>query len=794
MEHPGASARWPKTYLAQLVLALAAYFVAGKLGQATTAIRSNNLGPVWPAYGVALALVILYGYRIWPAVAAGAFLIAFLSPVGAGAALGQATAATLAVLTGAFVLDHLVGFDRSMGHLRDALWLVLLGGFGSALISSSLGTLTLYAAHVTPYTGIASGWLVYWLGDSTGVLLVTPLLLTLPGISRKRNRHESLELALLILSVTVSSLIVFEGKLFPSVNLNFLAFGVLPFIMWSAIRMGTGVTSLSVFIVATIATLETAFGSGPLAGNSQLVNAILLDIFFAVVAITGLTLAGAITERKEAERTRERLVREQSAAEARLRLASIIESSDDAIIGARIDGTITDWNKGAEQLFGYVHAEIIGKSVKSILANTAPPELAKIFENLNNVAAINRFDSLCRKKDGTSFDAAVRVSPILDAAGRSAGGSVSVRDITVRKREQSILRESEARFRLVADTAPVLIWMSGPDKLCTYFNKPWLDFTGQTFESQLGNGWADRVHPDDLNHCLATYNHCFDQRETFRMEYRLQRYDGEYRWMLDRGVPRCDLDGSFAGYIGSCIDVTENKLAETSIATVNRKLIEAQEKERTRIARELHDDINQRLALLAVEIEQSMSDTPASPAGFRRTSLSRRISEISADIQAISHDLHSSKMDHLGVLVAMRSFCKELAQQQGLTIDFIHDNLPPALSNTVSLTLFRILQESLHNALKHSEAREVKVELGCASSEVYLRVSDAGIGFDPESKSSQAGLGLVSMRERVRLINGKIEINSKPMGGTSIYVRVPLNSAEQERGPGDEVTDRKKVS
>jgi signal transduction histidine kinase len=235
-------------------------------------------------------------------------------------------------------------------------------------------------------------------------------------------------------------------------------------------------------------------------------------------------------------------------------------------------------------------------------------------------------------------------------------------------------------------------------------------------------------------------------------------------------------------------------LAETSIATVNRKLIEAQEKERTRIARELHDDINQRLALLAVEIEQSMSDTPASPAVFRRTSLSRRISEISADIQAISHDLHSSKMDHLGVLVAMRSFCKELAQQQGLTIDFIHTNLPPALSNTVSLTLFRILQESLHNALKHSEAREVKVELGCASSEVYLRVSDSGIGFDPESKSSQAGLGLVSMRERVRLINGKIEINSKPMGGTSIYVRVPLNSAEQVRDPGDEVTDRKKVS
>src|SRR5882724_9746067 len=202
MEHPGPPRR-PKTYLAELALALAAYFVAGKLGQATTAIRSNNLGPVWPAYGVALALVILYGSRIWPAVAAGAFLVAFLSPVGAAAALGQAAAATLAVLTGAYLLDRLVGVEQSMSRLRDALWLVAVGAFGSAMISSPRGTLTLYAAHVTPYTGIASGWLVYWLGDSTGVLLVTPLLLTLPNTLGSRNRRESLELILLILCVTV---------------------------------------------------------------------------------------------------------------------------------------------------------------------------------------------------------------------------------------------------------------------------------------------------------------------------------------------------------------------------------------------------------------------------------------------------------------------------------------------------------------------------------------------------------------------------------------------------------------
>jgi PAS domain S-box-containing protein len=121
------------------------------------------------------------------------------------------------------------------------------------------------------------------------------------------------------------------------------------------------------------------------------------------------------------------------------------------------------------------------------------------------------------------------------------------------------LRESEERFRLMADTAPVMIWMSGPDKLCTYFNKHWLDFTGRPLQRELGEGWSEGVHHDDLERCLNTYVRAFDARETFRMEYRLRRFDGEYRWVLDAGVPRYRLDGVFEGYIGSCIDVTDRK-------------------------------------------------------------------------------------------------------------------------------------------------------------------------------------------------------------------------------------------
>ena len=349
-----------------------------------------------------------------------------------------------------------------------------------------------------------------------------------------------------------------------------------------------------------------------------------------------------------------------------------------------------------------------------------------------------------------------------------------------RKKTEAELRESEERFRLVANAAPVMIWMSGPDRLRNYFNHTWLEFTGRSLEQECGNGWADGVHKEDVERCLDVYRGPFDRRESFQTEYRLRRHDGEYRWLFDLGVPRFNTDGSFAGYIGSCLDVTDRRLAEAALSTVNRRLIEAHEEERTWIARELHDDINQRLALSAVKLGALTQECPIPPEIRNRTDdIKEQIASLGRDIQALAHRLHSSKLEYLGLESAAAGFCRELSEQHKIKIDFRADGVPNDLSKEVSLCFFRVLQEALQNAVKHSGSEQFEVKLYRSANDIHLRVTDSGVGFDSEEAMRGRGLGITSMRERLKLVDGQLSIDSKPQQGATIHARAPLGTKKR---------------
>jgi PAS domain S-box-containing protein len=474
-----------------------------------------------------------------------------------------------------------------------------------------------------------------------------------------------------------------------------------------------------------------------------------------------------VTERKRAE-------------EARFRHAAIVESSDDAIISKDLNGVIQSWNTGAQRIFGYSEAEVLGKPVTIIIPPELRDEETEILHRLQSGKRIEHYETVRVTKEGKPVNVSLTIAPVRDLAGRIVGATKIARDITESKRAESALRESEERFRLLANDAPVMIWMAGTDKLCNYFNRTWLEFTGRPLEMELGNGWVEGVHAEDFDRCLQSYVQAFDRRKPFIMEYRLRRHDGDYRWVLDTGVPRFTTDGTFAGYIGSCIDVTDHKLAEEALSGLSRKLMEAHEEERTWIARELHDDVGQRMALLTIELERLGQVPPSAAAEMRSRvqELCKRVMDLGKDISAISHRLHSSKLEYLGITAAAAGFCKELAGQHKVEIDLSSEGIPEGLPYEIALCLFRVLQEALHNAVKYAEVRHFTVALRGTGDAVELEVIDTGIGFDPEAAMRSHGLGLISMQERLSLVKGEIAIESKSGGGTRVRARVPFKAGD----------------
>lgn len=247
------------------------------------------------------------------------------------------------------------------------------------------------------------------------------------------------------------------------------------------------------------------------------------------------------------------------------------------------------------------------------------------------------------------------------------------------------------------------------------------------------------------------------------------------RWLRMPVTPRRDGGG---GAIVSYDDITEKKLAEERMLELSRQLIMAQESERTRIACELHDDLNQRLALLSLEIEQLGRQLPGSADELRRRTheLLAGIHSISTDIHRIAHQLHPSKLDALGLEAALSGLCNEISTCQVLRVVFVHCNVPESLPKDIALCLFRITQEALYNVIKHSGAREAWVELTASPQTIQLRIADAGAGFDLETVKKKSGLGLISMQERIRLVGGEISIKSQPLRGTQIDVQIPLSA------------------
>lgn len=490
------------------------------------------------------------------------------------------------------------------------------------------------------------------------------------------------------------------------------------------------------------------------------------DLQGAVVSLRGTVQD--ITDRKRIE-------------EATGLLSAIVASSEDAIISKTLDGVITSWNAGAQRLFGYSAEEAIGQHITLVIPEERQSEEADILDRLRRGQLVDHFHTIRRRKDGTLLDVSLSISPVRDSSGQIIGASKVARDITAQKRAERELRESEQRFRVITDASPIMVWMSGTDKLCYYFNKGWLDFVGRTLEQELGNGWAENLHPEDFDRCLQIYVSNFDARRPFEMEYRMRHHTGQYRWILDRGVPRYSADGTFEGYVGGCLDIHYQKEAaeKVRIADETVRLMKIQDEERRRIARELHDSAGQTLTVLGLGLAQLVqtAEVTAPDLAKEGKKIEEVVQQLSREIRTTSYLLHPPLLDELGLVSALNWYVDGLSQRSGIVVNLDMADGLGRLPSDMELAIFRLVQECLTNIHRHSGSKTADIRMFLKDESLHVDVSDRGKGIPPERlaeiRSGGSGVGIRGMQERLRQFGGAMTIDATS-SGTRVLAVVPI--------------------
>lgn len=796
-----------KRYFSSLVTVgslTAAYFYAGKLGLAMAFVHPSATS-VWPPAGIALAAVLFLGYWVWPAILLGAFLVNITTEGSVATSLGIASGNTLEALLGALLVHRFAKGCNAFDRAEDFFKFFVLAGMASTALSATVGVTSLALGGFARWDHYLAIWLTWWSGDMVSDLIVAPLLLIWFKKPVPRWQLGSmLEAVSLLVVLFLIGQVVFGGWISdPDLKYYLQEFLCVPPLLWAAFRFGQHGAATASFIMSALAIWGTLNGFGPFAMRDVLAITnpsdalVLLQLFMGSLALTGLIVASVLSQRGREEE----------------KFQLTVESAPNAMIMANHEGRIILVNKQTERLFGYTKGELLGQSIDILVPQRYRErhgEYRGAFLRQPTVRPMGAGRDLYGlRKDGGEVPVEIGLNPVPTEEGLAVLASVV--DITERKRAEKEVRESEEKFRVIAETMPDILCTFRPDGWCDYANQRFYEYTGMTPGSADGFGWTTALHPEEVERAETKWTASVRIGAPIEIRCRLRSVNGKYRWFIGRTQPVRDAQGQILKWFCAWTDIDGLIRAEGVLrATAQRYRKVAKEREEQLIASDrlvsvgelaasLAHEFNNPLQIITGFTQDLLTETKASDSRHQSLKIieeaAGRCKKTISELLDLARPAPASKqiIDFAGVIRKSIDLISVHLKQGGVEIEVeIAPGLPqiyadPQQLEQVLLNLFFNAREAMSSGGTLTIRAAVRSMDRATSSdnEIMIEVSDTGTGIDADDlphifrpffttkKGGGMGLGLSVCESIIKNHDGSIAIESTRGEGTTFFVYLP---------------------
>jgi len=758
----------------------AAYIFCAVVGNHLSA-RGGAFITFWLPAGLYLAVLLLNPTRHWPWLALAALTANLVFDLLHGTKflviLFFYCANTIQALTGAWLVRKFVAERPTLATLKEFSGLVGCAAIFSAMLGAVIGSATLI--HFGFSHSFGQSWKIWWGSNAMAILVLTPFILVwFPKSNRAGNvfspprKIAEAVLLFLGLSLYVWYLLASDkGIMSPNKSL------AIPFLLWAGLRFGPrGATAASFFLSLALAFFTTQFSIGLTPAQIATGDYIFpLQTVLAMASLVALIPAIVISERN-------RTLSELSESEERFK--NLSEAAFEGIFISE-DGRILDANDQGLKMFGYERGEMIGKQIIGLVA----PESRALVAEAVRTGSETIYGHQLVRRDGSIFFAEARAKMV--RIGNRNVRMTALRDVTERKQVEKTLQENQRMLTTLLSNLPGMVYrcQNNLDWTMEFVSEGSRELTGYFPEDFLNNhkvSYGQITLTDDNLYVWDTIQAALRDRRQFELTYRIRTAGGVEKWVWERGRGIFSDKGDLIALEGFITDITDKRQAELDFANAVQReqqaraeytsqLIASQEAERTRIARELHDSLGQNLLLIKNRAQLEMARTRL-PETVREEfqSISNLASQTIAEIRHISHHLHPPQLDILGLTRVLQSLTDNAAESSAVKIAGKFDFVDDVFLREAATNVYRIVQEKLSNILKHSHAKKARITLERDVHEVQLRVEDDGCGFT--SGGEGKGMGLKNIAERVRMLGGKMNLDSQPGKGTRIEITIPISA------------------